>query len=212
MNNHSFSKPVSKSIPCSSWKYAVGFGRFLVVAGLLAVFSACTPENIKVVEVPVETPKCELRDLHQANKFVTEAWAVPDSQFNVGEPLSLQTRVSSPSYMNIFYVSTSCKVTRLLDNEWVSKDETGAIIGFPRRNSGIQMELKPPAGEEAFYFVATRQKLVFLASKDILREANGIASLDMNPEQFYGRLEQARRRINPDEWSITTLRTSVISH
>ena len=207
MNN---SPPISTYKPVSplTWKcVVVKIGWFLAIAGLTMTFSACGPE---IVRVPVEVPRCDLRDIRQGSKFVTEAWAVPDSRINVGEPLSLQMRVSSPSYLNVFYVSTSCKVTRLLHNESVQE---GVIMDFPRRGSGIEMVVKPPAGDETFYFVATRQKLEFLSSKDILRQlGGGIASLDMSPEQFYKRLEQARERINPDEWSISTLRTSVISH
>ena len=73
------------------------------------------------------------------------------------------------------------------------------------------MTVKPPAGDEAFYFVATRNPMDFLAASDILRETMGIATLDLSPAQFYQHLKDARGRINPDDWSITTLHTSVIS-
>ena len=74
------------------------------------------------------------------------------------------------------------------------------------------MTVKPPAGDEAFHFVATRERLDFLSAGDILGEAAGIANLDLTPEQFHERLTDARGRINPDDWSATTLRTSVVRH
>ena len=60
--------------------------------------------------------QCELPRIDEGRKFVVEAWAVPDARFNVGEPLRLQMRVSTPSFLSLFHVSTSCKVTRLLHN------------------------------------------------------------------------------------------------
>ena len=193
------------------------FGMSLAGLGVLAVLSGCQqPQVIEVpvevlvevpVEVPVEVSRCELPALKGGQKFVVEAWAIPDARFDVGEPLRLQMRVSTPAYMNIFYVSTSCKVTRLLHNRAMSAAE---IVDFPLRETGLQMTVKPPAGNEAFYFIAARSPMDFLSGADILSKAAGIASLDLSPAQFYQRLDDARGRINPDDWSITTLRTSVI--
>ena len=111
--------------------------------------------------------------------------------------------------MSVFYVSTSCKVTRLLTNHPVRAAE---IVDFPIATSGLQMTVKPPAGDEAFHFVATRERLEFLSASDILEEAAGIANLDLTPEQFHERLVDARGRINPNDWSATTLRTTVVRH
>lgn len=175
--------------------------------GLVVVLSACATE---VVEVPREVPQCDVPDLKTRSKYVVEAWGVPDAQFSVGEPLTIQMRVSAPSYLTLFHVSTSCKVTRLLDNVQMPMAE---IIDYPRAGSGLDITVKPPAGREGFYFIATLKKLSFLSSDDILNEAGGgIAAIDMSPAQFYQRLEQARARMNPAEWSLTTLRTTVIQH
>ena len=111
--------------------------------------------------------------------------------------------------MSVFYISTSCKVTRLLNNHPVQPAE---IVDFPIAESGLQMTVKPPAGDEAFYFVATRDRLEFLSRADLLGEAAGIANLDLSAAQFYERLTEARSRINPDDWSAMTLRTSVVGH
>ena len=75
----------------------------------------------------------------------------------------------------------------------------------------MEIVVKPPAGNEAFYFVATRKKISVLAEADIL-DGGEIASLDLTPEEFFVRLKQASGRINPDDLSITTLRTSVFRH
>ena len=154
----------------------------------------------------VEKPRCKLPELKEAAKFVTEAWAVPDNKFNIGEPLKLQMRVGSPTYINVFHVSTSCKVTRLVQDRVMV---AGEIVDFPAQD--MHVVVKPPAGEEAFYFVATRAKLKVFAKADILR-GDEIASLDLTPEQFFVRLDQASGRINPDDLSITTLRTTVVRH
>lgn len=182
-------------------------GAAFVGIGALTVLAAC--QETRVIEVPkvVEAPRCELPVFDEGRKFVVEAWAVPTAEFDVGEPLRFQMRASAPSYMNIFYVSTSCKVTRLLHNHRMKAAE---IVDFPLETSGLQMIVKPPAGKEGFYFVATREALNFLAGADVLREAAGIASLDLSPRQFYERLAEARGRINPDDRSITTLRTTVV--
>ena len=103
-----------------------------------------TPPPVVVVK---EKKPCELRNFNAAAKFVVDAWAVPDARFNVGEPLRFQMRVSSPSYMNVFHVGTSCKVTRLLHNR---RMVAGEIVEFPPQN--IQITVKPPAGDEAFLF------------------------------------------------------------
>ncbi len=133
---------------------------------------------------------------------------MPDERFNVGEPLRLQMRVSSPAYMNVFHVSTSCKVTRLVHNRKMVETQ---IVNFPAKDSGMEIIVKPPAGNEAFYFVATRKEIGVLAEADIL-SGGEIASLDLTPEEFFVRLKQASGRINPDDLSITTLRTSVVRH
>ena len=174
--------------------------------GLAVMLSACATE---IVEVPREVPQCDVPDLKTRSKYVVEAWGVPDAQFRVGEPLTMQMRVSAPSYLTLFHVSTSCKVTRLLDNVQTPMAE---IIDYPGRGGGLDITIKPPAGREGFYFIATLRKLSFLSSDDILNEAGGIAAIDMSPAQFYQRLEQARARMNPAEWSLTTLRTTVIQH
>ena len=199
-------------------------GHSLVGLGALILLTACketrvveVPVAVEVpvevvvpveVEVPVEMKRCELGRFQEARSYVVEAWAVPDSELYVGEPLLLQMRVSAPSYMNIFHVSTSCKVTRLLNNHLMEATE---IANFPLANSGIQFTVKPPEGDEGFYFVATRKELEFLSSSDVLNQAAGIASLDLSPAQFYGRLTEALGRINPADWSTTTLYTSVVS-
>ena len=192
-------------------------GLSLVAAAMLAALTACqSPQVVEVpvevpvevsVEVPVEVPRCDLPEVKGARKFLIEAWAIPNADFDVGEPLRLQMRVSTTAYLNIFHVSTSCKVTRLLANHAMRAAE---IADFPLVDSGIQMTVKPPAGDEAFYFVATRSAMDFLSGADILQETAGIASLDLSPAQFYQRLDDARGRINPDDLSITTLRTQVL--
>ena len=143
---------------------------------------------------------------------MVEAWGLPDANFDVGEPLRLQMRSSAAAHMSVYYVSSSCKVTRLLNNRRVGATE---IVDFPTRESGLVMTVKPPAGDEAFYFIATREPLDFLSGGtggDILGQGAGVASLDLSPAQFYRRLEDARGRINPDSWSAKTLRTRVIGH
>ncbi len=161
--------------------------------------------------ITVTEPNCQLRSFDGGRSFTVEAWGLPDANFDVGEPLRLQMRVSAAAHVSIFYVSSSCKVTRLLNNHPVQATE---IVDFPTPESGLSMTVKPPAGEEAFYFVATREPVDFLsggAAGDILGEGAGIASLDLSPEQFYRRLEDARGRINPADWSARTLRTQVIA-
>ena len=183
------------------------------VIGLAAMLVACqTGTEVRVVEVPVEVPNCELRNFDGGRSFIVEAWGLPDVMFDVGEPLRLQMRASAAAYMSVYYVSTSCKVTRLLNNYPVIATK---IVDFPTRESGLVMTVKPPAGDEAFHFIATREPLDFLASGtggDILGETASIASLDLSVAQFYRRLEEVKGRINPDSWSAKTLRTRVILH
>ena len=153
---------------------------------------------------------CVLPDVNEGRKFVTEAWAVPDARFHVGEPLRIQMRVSTPAFLSLFHVSTSCKVTRLLWNFRMSPAE---IVDFPSPASGLQVVVKPPAGPEAFYLVSTRNQFDFLSGADILSEGSGgIANLDLNPGQFHRRLDDALGRVNPDDWSVMTLSTAVVAH
>ena len=191
-------------------------GRFLALrcAGALCVaaaLSACGSSMVVVDPevVVVEVPNCDVPDLQTRGNYVVEAWGVPDSRFDIGEQLNIQMRVSAPSYVTLFHVSTSCTVTRLLDNVEMPMAE---IIDYPAARSGLKVTVKPPAGQEGFYVVTTLRPLSFLSYGDILNEQNGIAALDMTPAQFYQRLEQARARSNPAEWSLTTLRTTVVEH
>ena len=183
-------------------------GISLAALGVLAMLAACQTEPPQVVEVPVEAPRCDLPMFQEANTFTVEAWAIPDPTFDVGEPLRLQMRVSTPAHMNVFYVSSSCKVTRLLNNYAMTAAQ---IVDIPTPESGLQMTVKPPTGNEAFYFVASRPSMDFLAGSDILGEAAGVASLDLSPDQFYRHLRDALGRINPADRSAYTLRTSVVS-
>ena len=188
----------------------------------VAMLAACEKEVQVVevpvevaVEVPVEVPNCQLRNFDGGRSFVVEAWGLPDEMFDIGEPLQLQMRASAAAHISVYYISSSCKVARLLNNYPVKATE---IVDFPTRASGLVMTVKPPAGEEAFYFIATREPLDFLASGtggDIMGnigETTGIASLDLSVDQFYRRLQDAKGRINPDDWSARTLRTQVIAH
>lgn len=186
-------------------------GASFAALGMLAALVACQqeqPPKVVTLEVPVESPRCELPTFHEANAFTVEAWAIPDPSFNVGEPLRLQMRVSTPAHMNIFYVSTSCKVTRLLNNCSMTE---ARIVDIPTPESGLRMTVKPPSGNEAFYFVATRPSMDFLAGSDIMGEAAGVSSLDLSPEQFYRHLQDALGRINPADRATYTLRTSIVS-
>ena len=210
-------------------RYAIGKSGLTVVALALVLGSllACQPTQQPRVEGAVQNPQvqkprvaekkeptvtavkksgCELPELQEAAAFVMEAWAVPDGKFNIGEPLRLQMRVSAPTYMNVFHVSTSCKVTRLVHNRTMA---AGEIIDFPAQE--MQVTVKPPPGDEAFYFVATRADLNMFAQADILR-GDEIASLDMTPKEFFVRLDHASGRINPADQSIFTLRTTVVRH
>lgn len=153
--------------------------------------------------------ECELPTLDEGRKFVVEAWAIPDGRFDVGEPLRLQMRVSAPSFLSLFHVSTSCKVTRLIHNLSMRPAE---IVDFPSPESGLEIVVKPPPGVEVFHLVSTRDPFEFLSRADILRESGGIASLDLNPGQYFRRLNDAIGRVNPDDWSVTTLLTAVVAH
>lgn len=195
-------------------KIALGsFSSVTAVAGiLLAVFLVYQPEAESQQRAKkkrqADQSRCKLQDFRKSATFLAEAWAIPDRKFNVGEPLRLQMRVSSPAYMTVFHVSTSCKVTRLMHNRRMPETE---IMDFPARDTGMEIIVKPPAGNEAFYFVATRRKISVLAEADILR-GDEIASLDLTPGEFFVRLKQASGRMNPDDVSITTLRTTVRRH
>lgn len=174
---------------------------------------APAPEVVEIpievpVAVPVAVPACNLPLRRDANAFVTEAWALPNETFDVGEPLALQMRVSAEAHVSVFHVSSSCHATRLLDNHPV---QGGEIVDFPLRGSGISMTVKPPAGNEYFYFIATRDPITFLSAADVLNEMAGIASLDIDAGQLMGRIDDARGRVNPPDWSMTTLRTQVVA-
>ena len=192
------------------------FGRGVLLSicafGALTLLAACQATSPDPVVVVIEKPRCDLRNFDGGRSFNVEAWGLPDSNFDVGEPLRLQMRASAAAHVSVYYVSSSCKVTRLLNNRPVKATE---IVDFPTPESGLVMTVKPPAGEEAFYFVATREPLDFLSGGpggDILGQGAGVASLDLSPEQFYRRLEDTRARINPDNWSAKTLRTRVVGH
>ena len=158
-----------------------------------------------VHEVPVE--RCEWPVFDGGVAFIVEAWAVPDETFDVGEPLRLQIRASSPSFINVFHVGTSCKVTRLVRDLRVSEAE---IVDFPLPGSGVEIRVKPPAGVEAFYILATRAPADFLAGSDLLGGGD-IVGVDLAPDQFYRRLREFHGRIDPNDLSMTTLRTRVVA-
>lgn len=209
--NRNATKSTWRLLPtCIKGRFARSVSIPVSVIGVLALLAACAPPQ--VVHVPVEVPKCELRDFSGGRSFVVEAWGLPDTNFDVGEPLRLQMRTSAEAYMSVYYVSSSCKVTRLLNNRPVGATE---IVDFPTPESGLVMTVKPPPGNEAFHFIATREPIDFLSGGtggDILGEGAGVSSLDLSPAQFYRRLEDTRGRINPDSWSARTLRSRVISH
>ena len=181
----------------------------LAAVALALLVAGCAAPTPKVVEVVRDVPNCELPDLTTTGKYVVEAWGIPDNRFAVGEPLTMQLRTAAPAYVTMFHVSSSCKITRLLDNEPMPM---AAIIDFPARDSGMSITVKPPGGREGFYIIATLEELSFLSDGDILSESGDVAAIDMSPRQFYGRIEQARARMNPASWGLKTLRTEVFEH
>ena len=195
-------KPVPDGGPALGARVLRALTLAAVALGPLTACQQSAPPP-QVIEVPVAMPRCELPSLQAASQFLAEAWAVPDAEYHVGEPLSLQMRVGAVSYMNVFHVSTSCKVTRLLHNQPMAAAQ---IVDFPLAGSGIEMIVKPPAGDEAFYFIATREKIDVLATADLLGRGD-IASLDLSPAEFYTRIGQMTGRINPNDLGMTTLKT-----
>ena len=181
----------------------------LGLAAALAL-AACqsTPPPPERVEVRVPVERCEWPAFDGGRSFIVEAWAVPDEAFDIGEPLRLQMRTSSPSFINVFHVGTSCKVTRLVRDLRASEAE---IVDFPPPGSGMNITVKPPAGNEAFYILATRSPANFLAEGDVLGGGD-IVSLDLAPAEFYRRLREFRGRADPNDLSMTTLRTRVVAH
>ena len=157
---------------------------------------------------PVSASRCDLLTMNEDRKIVVEAWAVPDARFNAGEQLRLQMGVSSPSFLSLFHVSASCEVTRPINNRSICS----AIADIPDSGSTIQIVARPPAGYEAFYPVTTRDAFEFLSGADIVAEAGGMATLDLRPAPYYRRLNVARGRINPVDWSVAPLPTSVVAH
>ena len=187
-----------------------GRGGRALPALVLAAFALAGCETAPAPQVVYrDAPACRVADMNTQNKYAVEAWGIPDNRFRVGEPLTLQMRLGAPAYVTLFHVSSSCKVTRLLDNVRMPMAE---MIDYPAKNSGLRIAVKPPGGNEGFYFVATLEPLSFLSTGDILSESNGIAAIDMPPAQFYRRLEQARARMDPASWGLTTLRTAVVEH
>ena len=187
------------------------FGVLCMAGVAIFVVAACQTQagpTVVAQNRANEKPPCDLKNFRKGTAFIAEAWAIPDRRFNVGEPFRLQMRVSTQSYMSIFHVSTSCKVTRLMDNRPMA---AATIVDFPAADSGLNITVKPPEGREAFYFIAARQKVDILAASDILRGAE-IANLDLSPEQFFARLQQVTGRFNPADLAMTTLRTSVVSN
>ena len=191
-------------------RFVLSLGRVLArlcCVAVVTVLAGCTPPD-PLPPTIITVPNCRLPEYQRARSFRVEAWAVPDPQFNVGEPLGAQVRVSTPAYVNMYHISTSCKVTQLLHNVRV---EPAQIADFPRQNSRMII-VKPPTGDEAFYVIATREPMAFIAEADILQGGGGLASIDLNPEQFYQRLDQVLSRINPDDLSVSTLRTSIVGN
>ena len=190
-----------------------GYGGLGLAAALaLAACESAPPPAREVaearVEVPVEVPaeRCERPVFDGGRAFIVEARALPDEAFDVGEPLRFQTRASSPSFINVFHVGTSCNVTRLARDLRVRAAE---IVDFPLPGGGAEITAKRPAGEEAFYILATRAPANFLAEGDV--SGGGIAGLDLAPDEFYRRLREFRGRADPDDLSVTTLRTEVVA-
>ena len=177
--------------------------------GSLSLFTAVSLSAAVLTGSGASALQCELPQINEGRTFVVEAWGVPDTRFNVGEPLRLQMRVSSPSFLSLYHIGTSCKVTRLVHNFSMQPTE---IVDFPLSGSGIQVVVKPPAGNEAIHVITTRTPLEFLSGADILSGSGDIASLDLNPEQYFRRLNDALGRINPYDWSVTTLLITVVAH
>ena len=170
---------------------------------------AIAPLSVAVLFTkPSSASQCDFLTMNESHKSVVEAWSVPSVRFNVGERLRLQMGFSSPSFLSIFHVSTSCKVTRLIYYNSIRS----AIVDIPDSGSSIQIVVRPPAGDEGFYPVTTGDTFEFLSGADILAQAGGMATLDLKPAPYYRRLNVARGRNNPIDWSVAPLPTSVVAH
>ena len=174
---------------------------------LLALVPGCQTRGLPPLAEPAPPPPgCVLADLHDDRFVSVEAWSIPDAEFTIGEPLFLEARVSEAAFLNIFHVSTTCGVTHLLRDVEL---EPARILEFPDSRSGPQIITGLPAGAEAFYFVASGERIGTLLQPFIIREAAGIANLTLTPEQLYVFLFETRRRTGAGGWGVTTVRAAV---
>ena len=180
----------------------------LGLVAVIAVTAGCSyrglPSSAAVTPAP---PGCVLPDYHEERVISVEAWSIPDGQFAIGEPLLLEVTASMSGYLNIFHVGTTCGVTHLLRDAEVHPAQ---VIAFPDPESGVRILTALPAGQEAFYVLATGQPIGDLLGPVVLGEAAGMVSLALQPGDFYRFLGKVRLRRGTDGWGLTTLKTEVV--
>ena len=200
----------SKGTPARPVPQSVSTVRARVFFGLvtLAVATGCTGRVLPPSAGPVPPPPgCVLPDYRDDRAVSVEAWSIPDERFAVGEPLLLEVRASASGFLNIFHVGTTCGVTHLLRDVQVRPLE---LVEFPDPASGLRILTTLPAGQEAFYVLATGEPIGELLEPVIRGEAAGMVSLALEPGDLYRFLRRVRRLTGAEGWGLTTLKTEVI--
>ena len=175
---------------------------------MLAAVAGCAGRVLPPTANPVPTPPgCVLPDYRDDRAVTIEAWSIPDERFAVGEPLLLEVRTSASGFLNIFHVGTTCGVTHLLRDHRARPSE---LVEFPDPASGLRILTTLPAGQEAFYVIATGEPIGDLLRPVIRGEAAGMVSLVLEPGDLYRFLRRVRRLTGSEGWGITTLKTEVV--
>ena len=173
----------------------------------LAAVAGCGGRVLPPTAGPVpQPPGCVLPDYRDDRAVAIEAWSIPDERFAVGEPLLLEVRTSASGFLNIFHVGTTCGVTHLLRDHRARPSE---LVEFPDPASGLRILTTLPAGQEAFYVIATGQPIGELLEPVIRGEVAGMVSLALEPGDLYRFLRRIRRLTGAEGWGITTLKTEV---
>ena len=186
---------------------SAGLARILLGLGVLAAAGGCSGRVMPPSAGPAPSPPgCVLPEYRDDRVVSVEAWSIPDEQFVVGEPLLLEVRASAAGFLNIFHVGTTCGVTHLLRDAKVRPAE---LVEFPDPASGLRILTTLPAGEEAFYVLATREPIGGLLEPVVRGEVAGMVSLALGPGDFYRFLRKIHRLTGGEGWGLTTLKTEV---
>jgi hypothetical protein len=184
------------------------------LAAVCAILAVGTPrlvqaDDTSARDIVVESAK---KVKNKDSKLKISVWSDrEDNTYELGDEASFFFKAAQDSYVTLFNIGTSGKVTVLYPNKW-SKDNfvrSGRVYKVPPKNAGYTFKMSGPAGTEVLKAIVTKEKHDF---RDVMRETGDFYAPKDDGASFIERdIVPTLKKKNKSEWGEYTKLISTVA-